>query len=332
MATDLPARVSICVPVFNGGELVLRAVQSALDQDYPATEVVVVDDASTDGTPARLRQRFGTDISLFVNRTNRGQADTANATIARSRGELVKFLHHDDLLEPQCVSRMAAALHEFPSAGFVFSRRKIETPTPDTRSDAWVERYRNVHTGFGFGGLDPINGGRPLLRRLLQNDLRDNWIGEPTCVMARREALHDVGGFNTHVYGTTDLDLWARLMTRYDVAFVDEELVTYRHSSTSETARTRSRSLDWLDRLWTLDALARDPAIGHLLQSIEPRLRTQRRLAFRAAVLQTLGRRHENFPLRLWWQYLALRLTRRLGPPRGGYRARRDFQHLSADR
>jgi glycosyltransferase involved in cell wall biosynthesis len=59
--------------VFRGGELAARAVHSALDQDYPAVEVLVVDDASTDGTPVLLRARFGKDISLFVSERNRGQ-------------------------------------------------------------------------------------------------------------------------------------------------------------------------------------------------------------------------------------------------------------------
>ena len=222
----------------------------------------------------------------------------------------MKFLHHDDRLEPQRVSRMAAALEEFPNAGFVFSRRKIEVTTPTETTRAWVDRYRNVHQGLGQ--LGRIDSGPPLLTRLLENDLRDNSIGEPTCVMARRSALDDARGFNTHVYGTTDLDLWARLMTRHDVAFVDEELVTYRHSSTSETVRTRSRHLDWLDDLWTLDALGRDPALRELGRLIERQLRIQRRLAFHAAVLQTLHRRRDNFPLRLWLQYEGLRLVNRL--------------------
>jgi hypothetical protein len=101
-------------------------------------------------------------------------------------------------------------------------------------------------------------------------------------------------------------------MARFDVAFIDEELVTYRHSATSETARTRSCRLDWLDRLWTLDTLAHEPTIGPSLKLIEPRLRAQRRLAFRATVLQTIRRQSTAFPLRLWWQYQAVRLTRRV--------------------
>jgi glycosyltransferase involved in cell wall biosynthesis len=307
---DRRTLVSVCIPVFNGGDLVVRAVQSALDQDYPAVEVVVVDDASTDGTVARLRETFGNAISLFGNPVNRGQARTTNATLTRARGELLKFLHHDDWLEPQCVSRMAAALEEFPRAGFAFSRRKIEVASDTASAAAWVQRYRNVHEGFGR--LEPVNSGPTLLERLLRNDLIDNWIGEPSCVMVRRRALSETGGFNPHVHGTVDLDLWARLMARFDVAFVDEELVTYRHSTVSQTAKTRSSRLDWLDRLWTLDALAHDPATGDSLELVAPRLRAERRLAFRATVLQTLRRRPHDLPLRLWWRYVGVRLARRM--------------------
>jgi hypothetical protein len=53
-------------------------------------------------------------------------------------------------------------------------------------------------------------------------------------------------------------------MTSFNVAFINEELVTYRHSDTSETARTHSRRLNWLDRLWMLDTLAHHPAMATL--------------------------------------------------------------------
>jgi hypothetical protein len=72
--------------------------------------------------------------------------------------------------------------------------------TSNTRTRRWLQRYQNVHEGFRH--LERVNSGRGLLKQLLENDLRDNWIGEPSCVMVRRSAFDPVGGFNTHVYGT----------------------------------------------------------------------------------------------------------------------------------
>ncbi len=213
--------MSICIPVFNSEGFVSASVQSALEQDYPNLEVVVTDDSSQDGTVEVLQDRFGDSIRLQRNEVRKGPARTAMATVSSSRGSLIKFLHHDDRLAPDCVSKMVAALGSHDSAGMVFSRRRVEAEFDTPAARAWIAKYGELHRGFS--SLEALNHGVGLLREIFDGGI-ENWIGEPSCVMVRRVCLERLGGSNPHIYMLPDLELWMRIMTSYDVAFIDEEL------------------------------------------------------------------------------------------------------------
>ncbi len=278
----------------------INAVESALAQDYPNTEIVIVDDASQDETVQILRDRFAGGVRLEVNAANGGSCAAANASVAHSNGSLIKFLHQDDLLGPDCVSKMVACLQEHESVGMVFSRRRValEADTPAARE--WHEKYRELHRGFS--SLEPLSPGLRLLREIVVGDLQ-NWIGEPCCVMVRRECFERLGGLDPQVSQLHDLDHWLRIMTRYDVGFVDEELATYRHSRDSLTASVRRQRKDWLDRLWILETLMSIENVRRSVPEVEPRWRAERRMAFRTVVRHILRSRPDDPPMALWRTY-----------------------------
>jgi len=100
--------VSIVVNNFNYGRFLRQSIESALAQDHPRTEVIVVDDASTDGSVEIIRS-FGDRIVPVCQERNGGQAAALNAGFAASRGELIIFLDADDYLYPHAASAVAAA-------------------------------------------------------------------------------------------------------------------------------------------------------------------------------------------------------------------------------
>jgi glycosyltransferase involved in cell wall biosynthesis len=294
--------VSVCVPVLNGGELVARAVRSALDQDYPCVEVVVVDDGSTDGTAANLIASFGDSIAVVRNMTPTGHGRALNRALAHTHGELVKFLDHDDVLDASCVSRLVEALAPQPTAGLAFCRRRLEVAGVDDG-----EQPHAVHGGFT--SLAEFNRGGDLLDQLVRDEVRSNWIGEPVAVMVRRDAIATVGGFSVRTRHYTDFDLWLRILTRFDAIFVDEELVTYRRSAASMSARNAAMNSAWMDRVWILEALTGAPDVQARYPELE-RLRDQeRRIALRTAARSVItgGR---AAPVSRWFEYLSYRATR----------------------
>jgi glycosyltransferase involved in cell wall biosynthesis len=99
MSTPL---VSCIVPVFNGERYLAEALDSVLGQTYRALEVIVVDDGSTDGTPAVVRT-FGARVRC-VTQPNAGLAAARNRGLAAATAELVAFLDADDLWLPEKIA------------------------------------------------------------------------------------------------------------------------------------------------------------------------------------------------------------------------------------
>jgi glycosyltransferase involved in cell wall biosynthesis len=294
--------VSIAIPTFNGERTIEAAVRSGLEQSYEPIEVVVSDDSSTDGTVDTLR-RMG--IGPTINPRRVGANRNWNESVNQSRGEFIKFLHQDDQLEPQCVSRMVEMFDRYPTAGMVFCRRSVGLHRNSPHEQSWRELYRDPHTGFA--ALEEFNLRGSLSDQLLANHLSANWIGEPVCVMVRRELLERLGGFHNHVRQLVDLDLWFRIAAHSDIVFIDEALATYRCSIESLTARNRSAGVDWLDVLWILHGLTTDV---ELLRE-HPEVSSMREQESRMARRTLLSRRYGTPSLRVWLRYLAQRYVLR---------------------
>jgi hypothetical protein len=87
-----------------------------------------------------------------------------------------------------------------------------------------------------------------------------NWIGEPTCVMFRRQLALDAGGLRGDIYQLVDLDFWLRLMLRSAVCFVPQKLSVRTHTIGSTSIGNVTTRRDWLDHLRILTWLIVDPA------------------------------------------------------------------------
>ena len=104
--------ISIVIPVYNGEAFVADAIDSVLAQKGAAFELIVIDDGSTDATPAILA-RYGRAIAVH-RQPNRGEGAARNAALSYLRGDLVLFLDADDLLPAGYLDRFAAAAREAP--------------------------------------------------------------------------------------------------------------------------------------------------------------------------------------------------------------------------
>jgi glycosyltransferase involved in cell wall biosynthesis len=257
--------ISTCIPVRNGVLWIDAAIDSALAQTREDFEILVVENASTDGTGDLVRRRSTEDSRIRLERFEHPVSAPANhnRAIRLARGELVKFLHADDVLYPDCLERMAAIFDAHPQVGFVFARRRIVLENPDDpEAQEWARRYGTLHGGFA--ALGEVNRGQVLLAQYLPtfgDSQYQNWIGEPSAVMLKRECLERVGAFSDRLRQSWDLELWLRMFAVCDVGFVDEPLGAFRYhprSLTSTNARVRA---DWLDLLWLYEGLLSEAAL-----------------------------------------------------------------------
>ena len=125
--------VSIVVPTYERAGFVETAIMSLLDQDYPALEVIVVDDGSSDETPAvlaRIAERVDRRRFRRLRHENVGQAESINRGFAEAGGELLGYLSSDDYLLPGAVSRLVAAAEDHPEAEVFYPELSRSSTSP----------------------------------------------------------------------------------------------------------------------------------------------------------------------------------------------------------
>jgi glycosyltransferase involved in cell wall biosynthesis len=104
-----PVRVSVIIPAFRRPEGVREAIASALAQTHPVDEVIVVDDASGDGTPEAVRSIADPRVRLVALAENRGQSGALNAGLDAATGDVIALLDSDDLWMPDKIATQLAA-------------------------------------------------------------------------------------------------------------------------------------------------------------------------------------------------------------------------------
>jgi len=118
------ARVSIGMPVYNGENFLREAVESVLAQTFTDWELIISDNASTDGTADLCRELMAGDnrIRFTAQPENLGAAPNFNFTFAEATGEFFQWLPHDDYFHPEWLARCVAQLDADPQAQLVYGQ------------------------------------------------------------------------------------------------------------------------------------------------------------------------------------------------------------------
>jgi glycosyltransferase involved in cell wall biosynthesis len=260
-----PPRVSIAIPTWNGAGFVGETLSTALHQTFADLEVLVVDDASEDGTLEVVAAAHDPRIRVLPGARRLGIPGNWNRCLAEARGEYVKLLCQDDLLAPTAVERLVSALDAAPGSPLAFSRREIrhegfEAPLP-LLGDTYPRALDRFYASFAgrVSGLqivsDALASGQ---------DPTVNLVGEPSFVLMRRDALRACGGFDAGLRQLVDWDLWLRLARLGPLAFVDESLGVFRvHPRGASAANNRRLRTRW-EFLVILSRIRRDygPDLG----------------------------------------------------------------------
>ena len=171
--TDRP-RVSIGVPVYNGERYLADALQSVLDSTFEDWEMIISDNASTDGTTAIIESFRARDprISVRRNETNIGALPNFNAVVHASRGEYFKWLAYDDVLDPTMLERCVAILDGDASTVLANGRfREIDSDGAVIRDEPYDLDLTSPRPHRRLGVLMGTEAGHPILYGLIRLDV-----------------------------------------------------------------------------------------------------------------------------------------------------------------
>jgi glycosyltransferase involved in cell wall biosynthesis len=222
--SDVVPLVSVVVPVWNGERYLRESLESILGQTYPRIEVIVVDDASTDGTPGILAS-YGDRIRVIRQSETRGIYGNANDGIAAANGELVAVFHADDIYSPEMVEREVAWFVEHPSGGAVF--------TSSVFIDAEGREFGRNRIPADLGGGVALDYSTVLNGLLSRKNV---FLSCPTA-MVRADVYRELGGYRDAEFkNTSDLEMWLRIARHRLLGVLDEPLLRYRqgHGSSAE--------------------------------------------------------------------------------------------------
>jgi glycosyltransferase involved in cell wall biosynthesis len=230
--------VSVVIPTRNCISYLPAALASVLAQGVSRLEIIVVDDASTDGTDVWLDARRRHLPQLIVLRGTGDGPDVArNRAIAIARAPLIAFLDADDIWQPGKLSPQLAFHAADAAAVFSFTdylHVDVAGRSFGTCFEFWPAFRRIV-------GASASPGGYQRLPQPFAAILAENVVGT-SAVVARRDALQRVGGFDASVRSTADWDLWLRLSAIGPVGFTRDVATQYlmaRPGSLSRDARLR---------------------------------------------------------------------------------------------
>ncbi len=303
--------VSIVIAAYNCEDTVHAAVESCLAQTYPHTEVIVVNDGSTDGTAAVLTS-FGSRIRV-VDQENGGLASARNAGTREAGGEFIAWMDADDLATPDRVTVQAGVLAANPQIAVVCSDFSAFTsegmPLDASHIDSYYDAYVRLGGAKGIysqRSIQKVNGSNHAVWRgpIYEHLLWGNFVHPPT-VMARRTFLDRAGAFDESLRCSSDYDLIIRLARLGDFAFVDAPLLRYRRSEKQMSSNSSSGAMP-LETVKILDKIrASDPAVFSRCAPLF-RLRTAESLVSAASAIGPSAR---GRALSLLWAGLTHRLV-----------------------
>lgn len=190
---------SVIIPVFNRKELLGRAVNSVLSQDFADYELIIVDDGSTETLPDII---LHPEITV-LRKQNGGVSSARNAGIREASGKYIAFLDSDDEWKKNKLS----------------IQRKFIDENPDVRifqcDEEWIRRGEKVN---------PKNVHKKISGDIFLNSLKLCLVS-PSAVVVKREIFDEYGLFDEKMTVCEDYDLWLRISAKEPFGFLNDKLI-----------------------------------------------------------------------------------------------------------
>ncbi|MEA2017629.1 MAG: glycosyltransferase family A protein [Campylobacterota bacterium] len=195
----LPIVISVIIPTYNRENLILRAINSVLNQTLKVDEIIVVDDGSKDDTRCIVKNL---DIK-YIYQENSGVSSARNRGIKEAKNDWICFLDSDDIWDKTKIEEQV--LFHKNNKNILFSHTQEE----------WIfngkiikqKKHQQKPSGFCF-----------------EDNISHCLIG-PSTVMIHKSIFNDIGIFDEGLLVCEDFDLWLRILSKYELGLIDKKLI-----------------------------------------------------------------------------------------------------------
>jgi glycosyltransferase involved in cell wall biosynthesis len=306
--------VTVVIPCYNYGHYITACVRSVLDQGNVDVDILVIDDASPDGSADIVASLpdYDNRIRVICRAENLGHIATYNEGLAQARGDYTVLLSADDMLTPGCLARATALMESHPRVGMTYGTPMVfddgDIPLARSSATAWI-----------------IWHGRDWVAHRCKTGY--NPIRSPETVM-RTSVLHEIGYYRAALPHAADFELWMRAAAVSDIGYVaGADQAYYRVHATNMHRSSFDMTADLAQRLRCFDTIFQDgPAsLRNEIKLRDMAHRTLAREGLRRAIsvyLQgvsddELVDRYADFARQTWPGYQQLAEWRALGKLRG---------------
>lgn len=200
---------SVVIPLYNKSQYIVRAITSVLSQEVPVSEIIVVDDGSTDDSLEKVKE-IASDKVILITQHNQGVSCARNNGIKKSRSKYILFLDADDIWLPNFTKEISKLAYQYPNAGMLataYAFKEIEKITP-AKLKAVPKKQGLLNDYF----LSCIKADLPITA---------------SSVAIKKSVILSVGGFPEGMAMGEDQLTWSRVAYLTQVAFSNIICVHY---------------------------------------------------------------------------------------------------------
>ncbi len=212
--------ITLVIPLYNRERFIKRAIDSVLNQTLQPSQIIVVDDASTNGS-TKIVESYGERVELVKLEKNSGVSKARNEGIKRAKGEWIAFLDSDDEWISTKLKMQMEFLERYPEILFVHT------------GEQWVRDGKRVK--------QKAHHKKP--RGLCFEENLEFCKIAPSSVVIHRSIFDRVGIFDESLEVCEDYDLWIRVLREYEIGLIEDELVI-KHGGHEDQLSFKYHSMD----------------------------------------------------------------------------------------
>jgi len=232
-------RISVVMPLYNAEQFLAKVLESVFHQTYPAHEVIVIDDGSTDSSPEILK-RYGDRVRTRRIPNSGSPSAPLNVALGMVTGDYVAFLDNDDFWFKNKLERHADFIRKYPETGVFCSDFAVRRPSKNSKLQ------RNFDLVLSRNGLNFDN---PLQGDVFRMLLKENFAGISSNVVIRKDVVDKVGGFDDGKKYSEDYDYLLRCAQLTGFLLISDLLVfkkTHDSNITNDLIRMNTKHVNVL--------------------------------------------------------------------------------------